>query len=85
MTLINPNPNEYGMGLSLDITDEDNSLDLGLATSIASYLRLSKDKASQIIQKVVAIVKNWKKVAAHYKIYGTEHEGMAAAFIPRTN
>jgi serine/threonine-protein kinase HipA len=75
------NPNEYGKGLSLNITDADNSLDLDLAMTIAGYFRLSNDKASQIIQQVAAVVKDWKKVAANYKISNAEQERMLAAFI----
>ncbi|HNF39258.1 MAG TPA: HipA domain-containing protein, partial [Chitinophagaceae bacterium] len=62
------NPNEYGKGLSLNITDADNSLDLNLAMEVAGYFRLSDDKASQIIEQVAAVVKDWRKVAADYKI-----------------
>jgi serine/threonine-protein kinase HipA len=75
------NPNEYGKGLSLNITDADNSLDLDLAMEVAGYFRLSKDKASQIIQEVSTVVKDWKKVAAAYKISNAEQERMSAAFI----
>jgi serine/threonine-protein kinase HipA len=75
------NPNEYGKGLSLNITDADNSLDLDIAIEVAGYFRLSDDKASQIIQQVSAVVKDWKKVAANYKISNAEQERMSAAFI----
>ncbi|HNJ56430.1 MAG TPA: HipA domain-containing protein [Chitinophagaceae bacterium] len=75
------NPNEYGKGLSLNITDADNSLDLNLAMEVAGYFRLSDDKASQIIQQVSAVVKDWKKVAADYKISNAEQERMSAAFV----
>jgi serine/threonine-protein kinase HipA len=75
------NPNEYGKGLSLNITDSDNSLDLDLAITIAGYFRLSDDKASQIIQQVSAVVKDWRKVAANYKISNAEQERMSVAFI----
>ncbi|TAH07815.1 MAG: type II toxin-antitoxin system HipA family toxin [Sphingobacteriia bacterium] len=75
------NPNEYGKGLSLNITDADNSLDLDIAMEVAGYFRLSDDKASQIIQQVSAVVKDWKKVAANYKISNAEQERMSAAFI----
>jgi serine/threonine-protein kinase HipA len=75
------NPNEYGKGLSLNITDSDNSLDLDLAMEVAGYFRLSDDKASQIIQQVSVVVKDWKKVAANYKISNAEQERMSVAFI----
>jgi serine/threonine-protein kinase HipA len=75
------NPNEYGKGLSLNITDSDNSLDLDLAMEVAGYFRLSDDKASQIIQQVSVVVKDWEKVAANYKISNAEQERMSVAFI----
>lgn len=75
------NPNEYGKGLSLNITDADNSLDLNLAMEVAGYFRLSDDKASQIIEQVAAVVKDWRKVAANYKISNAEQERMSAAFV----
>ena len=75
------NPNEYGTGLSVNITDTDNSLDLDVAIEIADYFRLSDQKASQIIKKVSSAVKDWRKVAATYKISNAEQERMSAAFI----
>lgn len=61
------NPNEYGKGLSLNITDSDNSLDLDLAISIAGYFRLSDDKASQIIHQVSVLLKTGKKLLPNIK------------------
>lgn len=75
------NPNEYGKGLSLNITDADNSLDLDLAMEVAGYFRLSDEKANQIIKEISSVAKEWKKVAAHYKISNAEQERMSAAFI----
>ena len=75
------NPNEYGKGLSLNITGTDNSLDLNLAMEVADYFRLHDHKASQIIQEVSGVVKDWKKVAAAYKISGAEQERMSVAFV----
>ncbi len=74
------NPNEFGKGLSLNITDADNSLDLDVAMEVAEYFRLSKDRASQIIQEVSTVVQDWKKVASTYKISNAEQERMSAAF-----
>lgn len=74
------NPNEYGKGLSLNITDLDNSLDLDLAREVAGYFRLSDNKASQIIGKVTTVAKDWKKIAAAYKISNAEQERMSPSF-----
>ncbi|WP_290795817.1 type II toxin-antitoxin system HipA family toxin [Flavihumibacter sp. UBA7668] len=75
------NPNEYGKGLNLTITETDNSLDLSLAMEVADYFRLSPDRASQIIKEVTAVIKDWRKVAAAYKISKAEQERMSGAFI----
>ena len=74
------NPNEYGSGLSLNINDSDNSLNLDLAMEVASYFRLSEEKAHQIINEILTVVNDWKKVANNYKISNAEQERMSAAF-----
>ncbi len=74
------NPNEYGKGLSLNISDTDNSLDLDVALEVANFFRLSTDKAGQIIKKVSNAVKNWKTIAAKYKLSNAEQERMTGAF-----
>ncbi|MFT3703040.1 MAG: HipA domain-containing protein [Agriterribacter sp.] len=75
------NPNEYGNGLSINITDTDNSLDLNLAREIAGYFRLTDEKAESIIQEISNAVRDWKKIAATCKISNAEQERMSAAFI----
>ena len=74
------NPNEYGKGLSLNITDADNSLDLDLALQVAGYFRLTDDKAGNIITEVSGAVKEWKKFAAKNNISNAEQERMSEAF-----
>ena len=75
---------EYGKGLSLAITETDNSLDLDTAMEVAGYFRLSDDKAAQIIQDISTVVKDWRKVATAYKISTAEQERMSAAFTGAT-
>jgi serine/threonine-protein kinase HipA len=75
------NPNEYGKGLSININDSDNSLDLDLAREVASNFRLSDVKAVQIIKEISTVVKDWRKIATNYKITNAEQERMSAAFI----
>jgi serine/threonine-protein kinase HipA len=74
------NPNEYGKGLSLNISDTDNSLDLNLAMEAAGFFRISDTTAHKIIKQVITAVSGWKKVATKYKISTAEQERMAAAF-----
>ncbi|MDR0973715.1 MAG: type II toxin-antitoxin system HipA family toxin [Prevotellaceae bacterium] len=74
------NPNPHGIGLRLNISDKDNSLDLGLAREIAPYLRLSDNKATSIIKHIGNIVSDWRRVATQYKIPRNEQEQMKPAF-----
>ena len=75
------NPNEYGTGLSLNISEGDNSLDLDLALSVAPYFRLNNTKATQITEQVTKSLKGWKEVATKYKLSRAEQERMEPAFV----
>jgi serine/threonine-protein kinase HipA len=44
------NPNESGRGLSLNISENDNSLEFDLAREVAPYFRLNESKAEEIIE-----------------------------------
>ena len=74
------NPNEYGKGLHLNISDKDNSLDLKLALEVAEYFRLDNENANRITDQVKAAVANWANVAAKYKISRAEMDRMSVAF-----
>lgn len=75
------NPNEYGKGLHLNISDNDNSLSLDLALDVSEYFRLTPAKANQIITQVKNAVNEWKAVAAKYKIPAAEQDRMTQAFL----
>lgn len=74
------NPVETGTGLKLNISDEDNSLDLDLAMEVCEFFRLSEDRAMEIIEEVKAAVLNWRNVADKYGISRAEQELKALAF-----
>ena len=74
------NPNETGNGLSLNISEHDNSLDFNLAMEVSPYFRLSKQCAQKIIQEVKATVRSWREVASQLKIAASEQEMKARAF-----
>jgi len=74
------NPEEKGAGLTLNISETDNSLNLEVAKEVAEYFRLKKDKAETIITKVVSSVKHWKAVAAKYGISKNKIQSMEKAF-----
>lgn len=74
------NPIPYGIGLSLNISKDNNSLDLELAQEVAEYFRLDKQKAKQIIEEVKAAVSNWRNLAKQISISRIEQEQMELAF-----
>jgi len=74
------NPNEMGTGLSLNISDTDNSLAYDLALEVSEYFRLKKDKAEEIINDIKSKVSEWKTVADKYGISKREQTMMERAF-----
>ncbi|SMD32243.1 serine/threonine-protein kinase HipA [Reichenbachiella faecimaris] len=74
------NPNESGSGLKLNISDNDNSLDLALAFEVHEFFRLDKKEAVRIIERVKNAVVQWREVAKKYGISKTNQEIKAAAF-----
>lgn len=76
---INPFPD--GTGLTLNISEDDNSLDLQLALSVIRYFRIPQTEAEEIIGQVKTAVSNWKKIAEEIGISRREQEYMGNAFI----
>ncbi len=74
------NPVPTGTGLTLNITDEDNSLDLKLPMEIAELFRLETAIAKETINNVKKIIKNWQKIAIKYGLSKREQDLMSAAF-----
>jgi serine/threonine-protein kinase HipA len=74
------NPNEDGTGLSLNISLDDNSLDLDLTLEVAEYFRLSNENAMKKIENIKKSVKNWRSVASKYQLPKSEQELMAKVF-----
>lgn len=74
------NPVETGTGLKLNISDEDNSLDLDLALEVSEFFRLSEERAAEIMKEVMVAVSNWNEVAVKYGISRGERELKSIAF-----
>ncbi|MEE8058169.1 MAG: type II toxin-antitoxin system HipA family toxin [Pseudomonadales bacterium] len=74
------NPVTPANGLHLNITDDDNSLDYGLAMEVIDYFRLSSSQAQTIMEEVLTSVGQWQQIAARIKISRSEQQRMAAAF-----
>ena len=74
------NPIETGAGLKLNISDEDNSLDLNLAMDVSEFFRLTEKRANEIIDEVLNAVGNWQYIANKYGISRVEQELKSLAF-----
>lgn len=74
------NPNEDGFGLSLNINETNNALNLDLAMEVHEYFRFSKSEAAKTIKKVKSAVKNWREIARKCGISNAEQELKVRAF-----
>lgn len=75
---INPNPD--GTGLKLNISLDDNSLDLDLVLSVSDFFRIEKEEARTIIEQIKKVVSNWRQEAKFYNILSSEQDRMENAF-----
>lgn len=75
---VNPFPD--GTGLTLNISEDDNSLDLDLAMSVIKYFRIKPAEAASIITDIKSNVSNWQKIAKKIGIPAAEQTLMASAF-----
>lgn len=74
------NPVPYGRGLTLNISETDNSLDYDLARSVAKYFRIEKKRGESIIAEVKRSVDGWREAAKGIGIPKIEQDLMALAF-----
>jgi serine/threonine-protein kinase HipA len=74
------NPVPHAQGLKLNISQTDNALDLDLALAVATYFRLSVHDAEAIIDRNMAVVRQWRTIAAQLAIPTREQDAMASAF-----
>lgn len=74
------NPVYHGKGLTLNISETDNSLDFDLALSVIKYFRIKKERAEEIIKEAKHVVSTWKEVATNYNIPRGEMDLMEQAF-----
>lgn len=79
------NPNEFGTGLALNISENDNALSIDLALEVAAYFRVPPRKANQIIKRIHISVNTWKDVAKKIGITRAAQDRMKSAFEPKGN
>lgn len=74
------NPDENGMGLKLNISENENVLDFELALSVAKYFGLGNVQAHMILNEIRQVVSGWRKYATTCGIPRMEQELVAKAF-----
>jgi serine/threonine-protein kinase HipA len=74
------NPIPRSTGLSLNISEQSNELDLDLAREVAEKFRIDKEKREAIITQVINAVDLWKDVAGRIGISRGEIIAMESAF-----
>jgi len=75
---VNPVPDVAG--LTLNITETDNTQDLTLVREVARAFRISKRRADEIITEVVNVVRGWRDEAERAQLPRAEQERMSPAF-----
>jgi serine/threonine-protein kinase HipA len=76
---INPIPSSTG--LSLNISEYSNALDLDLARAVAEKFRVNDKKRELIIDKITKAVGRWREVAMRLGISRSEMERIRNAFL----
>ena len=73
-------PHPDGLGLKLNISEEDNSLDYHIAIDTASFYGIKKEEAERFVQQARIICSDWRQMANSIGISRSEQEEMASAF-----
>jgi len=76
---INPDPD--GRGLTLNISETDNSLSFDLALEVAHHFRLDPDEAGKSLKVVKDAVASWRDVASKRGISRSEQDALESAFL----
>lgn len=74
------NPVERGTGLSLNISEDDNSLEFELCLEVADYYRWPRHEAAEFVNRTKTVVSRWRKRADDLGISNSEQEMMETAF-----
>ena len=74
------NPVADVAGLTLNISETDNTQDLSLVRDVARTFRVTARKADAIIAEVVTVVRTWRTEAEKAQLSRSEQERMAPAF-----
>ena len=79
--LYDVNPVPYGGELSLNVDEEDNSINIRLAIQTAARFGIAETEAQNYAEEILEIVRdNWSKIAANYGLTRRQIEEMRPAF-----
>lgn len=79
--LYDVNPVPYGGELSLNVDEEDNSINIRLAIQTAARFGIAETEAQNYAEEILGIVRdNWSKIAANYGLTRRQIEEMRPAF-----
>jgi serine/threonine-protein kinase HipA len=74
------NPNEMGNGLTLNISENSNELDITLSIETAQLYQLKSQNAGRILNEMRHEISNWRIVAKKFGISNSEIEQTKRAF-----
>jgi serine/threonine-protein kinase HipA len=74
------NPNEMGNGLTLNISENNNELDITLALETAYLYQLKNERAAGILKEMRLQLSNWRSVSKKFGIGKSEIEQTKRAF-----
>lgn len=74
------NPNELGNGLTLNISENSNELDISVVMHNAIYYQVKVDTANKILQEMLKEIANWRAIAKKFGISNSEIEQTKRAF-----
>jgi serine/threonine-protein kinase HipA len=74
------NPKEMGNGLTLNVSENSNELDISLAMETAHLYQLKIERAESILMEMKKEISNWRVVAKNFGIRNSEIEQTKRVF-----
>lgn len=79
--LYDVNPVPYGDTLSLNVSEDDNSIDLDLAIETAMFYDISEEQAEETAKFILQTIRdNWERIAQKYGLSREAQQRMKPAF-----
>lgn len=75
------NPNAEGDALSLNVDENSNSIDFGLALSVAKWFDVTDKQAIEALNEIKDVVEShWRRLAKQFELSRSEIDNMTPAF-----